>query len=128
MFMRRVNGWFTVFWIVMIPVSIATHWISSVSHVITEFALPHPEGDCIFLRGIAAVSGQAMAFTYADGVTGESLVGRITTTGTISTLPTPTPESFPSGITSGPNGSVWFTEVGGPSVAGVTRRGSVSPR
>lgn len=23
-FMRRVNGWFTVLWIVMIPVSIAT--------------------------------------------------------------------------------------------------------
>ena len=32
-FMRRVNGWLTVFWIVMIPVSIATHWISSVTYV-----------------------------------------------------------------------------------------------
>lgn len=33
MFMRRVNGWFTVFWLLMIPVSIITHWISSVTYV-----------------------------------------------------------------------------------------------
>jgi hypothetical protein len=32
-FMRRVNGWFTVFWIVMIPVSLITGWISSVTYV-----------------------------------------------------------------------------------------------
>src|SRR5712691_3388373 len=32
-FMRRVNGWLTVFWIAMIPISIATHWISSVTYV-----------------------------------------------------------------------------------------------
>jgi hypothetical protein len=32
-FMRRVNGWLTIFWIVMIPVSIATHWITSVTYV-----------------------------------------------------------------------------------------------
>ena len=33
LFMRRVNGWLTVFWIVMIPVSIVTGWISSVTYV-----------------------------------------------------------------------------------------------
>lgn len=32
-FMRRVNGWLTLFWIVMIPISIATGWISSVTYV-----------------------------------------------------------------------------------------------
>jgi hypothetical protein len=32
-FMRRVNGWLTVFWIVMIPVSLAMHWLSSVVYV-----------------------------------------------------------------------------------------------
>src|SRR4051812_50132739 len=32
-FMRRLNGWLTVFWIAMIPVSIWTHWISSVAYV-----------------------------------------------------------------------------------------------
>ena len=32
-FMRRVNGWFTVFWLAMIPVSLLTGWISSVTYV-----------------------------------------------------------------------------------------------
>jgi len=31
--MRRVNGWLTIFWIVMIPVSIVTGWITSVTYV-----------------------------------------------------------------------------------------------
>ena len=34
-FMRKVNGWLTIFWILMIPVSIATGWISSVTYVAT---------------------------------------------------------------------------------------------
>jgi hypothetical protein len=32
-FMRAVNGWLTIFWIFMIPVSIATGWVSSVQYV-----------------------------------------------------------------------------------------------
>lgn len=32
-FMRRVNGWLTIFWIAMIPVSLITHWVSSVVYV-----------------------------------------------------------------------------------------------
>jgi hypothetical protein len=32
-FMRRVNGWLTVFWIAMIPISLVTGWISSVTYV-----------------------------------------------------------------------------------------------
>jgi hypothetical protein len=32
-FMRRVNGWLTVFWIAMIPVSLVMHWLSSVVYV-----------------------------------------------------------------------------------------------
>jgi hypothetical protein len=32
-FMRRLNGWLTVFWIVMIPISLVTGWISSVTYV-----------------------------------------------------------------------------------------------
>jgi len=32
-FMCRVNGWLTLFWIVMIPISIATGWINSVAYV-----------------------------------------------------------------------------------------------
>jgi hypothetical protein len=32
-FMRRVNGWLTVFWTVMIPVSVVTGWVNSVVYV-----------------------------------------------------------------------------------------------
>lgn len=32
-FMVKVNGWLTIFWLAMIPVSIATGWISSVQYV-----------------------------------------------------------------------------------------------
>jgi hypothetical protein len=32
-FMRRVNGWLTVFWVVMIPVSVAMGWLRSVAYV-----------------------------------------------------------------------------------------------
>jgi hypothetical protein len=32
-FMRRVNGWLTLFWLVMIPVSLATGWVKSVVYV-----------------------------------------------------------------------------------------------
>ena len=32
-FMRRLNGWLTIFWIVMIPLSLATGWVKSVTYV-----------------------------------------------------------------------------------------------
>jgi hypothetical protein len=32
-FMRRVNGWLTVFWIGMIPLSLVTGWVNSVVYV-----------------------------------------------------------------------------------------------
>ena len=32
-FMRQLNGWLTIFWSVMIPVSIVTGWIGSVTYV-----------------------------------------------------------------------------------------------
>jgi hypothetical protein len=32
-FMRRVNGWFTIFWILMIPLSFAMGWLNSVVFV-----------------------------------------------------------------------------------------------
>jgi hypothetical protein len=32
-FMRRVNGWLTIFWVAMIPVSLITGWVSSVVYV-----------------------------------------------------------------------------------------------
>lgn len=32
-FMRRLNGWLTIFWTVMIPISVMTGWIYSVAYV-----------------------------------------------------------------------------------------------
>jgi hypothetical protein len=32
-FMRRINGWLTVVWLFMIPISIATGWIKSITYV-----------------------------------------------------------------------------------------------
>ncbi|GGK07971.1 hypothetical protein GCM10010123_42420 [Pilimelia anulata] len=32
-FMRRINGWLTVFWIIMIPISLAAGWLDSVVYV-----------------------------------------------------------------------------------------------
>jgi hypothetical protein len=32
-FMRRMNGWLTITWIIMIPVSFATGWVKSVAYV-----------------------------------------------------------------------------------------------
>jgi hypothetical protein len=31
--MRRVNGWLTIFWLAMIPVSLVTGWVRSVVYV-----------------------------------------------------------------------------------------------
>jgi virginiamycin B lyase len=94
------------------------------SGVITVFPVPHPEGDYVILGGIASVSASALAFTYHDIVTGESKIGRITTAGAITLTPTPTAESSPMGITAGPRGSIWFTELAIPAVAGVVKSNS----
>jgi hypothetical protein len=32
-FMRRLNGWLTMFWIAMIPISFALGWLRSVTYV-----------------------------------------------------------------------------------------------
>jgi len=32
-FMRRLNGWLTIFWIAMIPISFAMGWLNSVVYV-----------------------------------------------------------------------------------------------
>jgi hypothetical protein len=32
-FMRKLNGWLTIFWVVMIPVSLAMGWLRSVTYV-----------------------------------------------------------------------------------------------
>lgn len=31
--MRKLNGWLTIFWIIMIPISLVTGWVTSVTYV-----------------------------------------------------------------------------------------------
>jgi virginiamycin B lyase len=49
----------------------------------------------------------ALWFTASDP--GE--IGRITTSGSVTMYPLPSPDSAPGGITRGPDGALWFTEV-----------------
>src|SRR6476660_4630743 len=32
-FMRHLNGWLTIFWVLMIPLSIVTGWVHSITYV-----------------------------------------------------------------------------------------------
>lgn len=32
-FMRRINGWLTIFWIAMIPIAVFTGWVHSVTFI-----------------------------------------------------------------------------------------------
>lgn len=77
---------------------------------ITEYALPNPNRDYIFLSGITAGPDGNLWFTYFDYNSHASKIGRITPSGTISLWPTPTAASFPTDIKAGPDGALWFTE------------------
>src|SRR3954470_12077999 len=43
-FMRRVNGWLTIFWIAMIPISLATGWLRSIVYVLAFWLWPLVSG------------------------------------------------------------------------------------
>ncbi len=53
-------------------------------------------------------------------------IGRITTAGTITEFPVPTPDSRPRGITAGPDGNVWFTELTGNRIGRITPAGVIT--
>jgi len=70
---------------------------------------------------------------YTDSaVTHDStgVVARVTTTGVITpfTIPSPAPEIFPypTGITAGPDGNLWFTEQFGGRIARITPSGRIT--
>jgi hypothetical protein len=51
-------------------------------------------------------------------------IGRITTSGTITSFPVPTPESEPEGIVAGPDGALWFTESRANNIGRITTGGA----
>jgi virginiamycin B lyase len=84
----------------------------------SEAAFQVPEG--IEPRGIALGPDGNLWFTGVRGFSygehhytpGFGYIGRITPAGEISTYPTPSPHSGPSGITAGPEESLWFEGSG----------------
>ena len=44
---------------------------------------------------------------------GSNKIGRVTTSGGVTEYSVPTVSAEPEGITSGPDGALWFTEFGG---------------
>jgi virginiamycin B lyase len=50
----------------------------------------------------------------------------ITTSGVITEYPVPTTNSHPGGITSAPDGNLWFTELDGNKIAKITTAGVVT--
>lgn len=69
------------------------------------------------LQGITTGPDGALWFTgcqvdcSAIPSNGTGVIGRITTGGALSLYPVPTANSFPLGITTGPDGALWFTEA-----------------
>jgi virginiamycin B lyase len=53
-------------------------------------------------------------------------IGRITPQGQITEFPIPTFDSFPDGITTGPDGALWFTENTGNNIGRITTSGHIT--
>lgn len=91
---------------------------------ITEYTLPTGIGSLV---AIAAGPDGNMWFTESGapgreglgpGETGAAKIGTITPTGNISEYPLSTPYTTLGGITSGPDGNLWFTETFYPAIGG----------
>jgi virginiamycin B lyase len=85
----------------------------------TEFPIPTPDSEP---SGIVTGSDGNLWFTEGEGnkigritTTGgpTDYIGRMTTAGALAEFPIPTLEAAPLGITTGPNGNLWFVESGG---------------
>ncbi len=96
---------------------------------ITEYPLPSTDpGNDSYPGGIAAGPDGNMWFTETTSrysrrgtVHVRSAVARITPRGRITEYPLPDPNSGPTGITAGPDGNMWFTEMN------AERIGRISP-
>jgi virginiamycin B lyase len=93
--------------------------IARIDHAgrITEF--PTPDGGNEFLRGITTGPDRALWFTDSGSCVDpacdflhDGRIGRITTTGQVTEFPVPSTLGDPWEITLGPDGNLWFTEIG----------------
>jgi hypothetical protein len=67
-----------------------------------------PKRQPILRRRLAEPDPRSVWFTEPDA----NQIGVITPDGQITEYPLPTPNSKPAGITAGPDGNIWFTELG----------------
>ena len=87
-FMRRVNGWLTIFWLLMIPVSIVTGWISKVVYVsvLSLWALVSGHWSAWQAARVEVVQQEAMRKAEEDPVE-ERVVQRIVEETTVQPVP-----------------------------------------
>jgi streptogramin lyase len=57
---------------------------------------------------------------------GAAQIGRMTTAGTVTEFPLPNPLSYPQNITDGPDGTLWFTDLGTNMIGRITTTGAVT--
>ncbi|MEO3787263.1 hypothetical protein ABGB12_28385 [Actinocorallia sp. B10E7] len=53
-------------------------------------------------------------------------IGRVTTDGTATEFPLPTPECGPYGLAAGPDGALWFTEIAAGQIGRITTDGAIT--
>jgi hypothetical protein len=72
-FMRRVNGWLTIFWVLMIPLSIVTGWINSVAYVaaLSLWALVSGHWSAWQAARVEVAQAQEMERREAEDVAGD---------------------------------------------------------
>src|SRR5262249_27668288 len=97
------------------------HRIDPTTHVITSFPLTGLNKDAEPI-GIAS---QAGALWIAGGVL-DSSIARVSTGGTVTVFPLPTPNARPYGIAVGADGGLWFTERDANQIGRITTGGGIT--
>ena len=87
-FMRRVNGWLTMFWLVMIPISLAAGWVKSVVYVsaLSLWALVSGHWSAWQAARVEVAQQQELARQRAEPME-EKVVERIVQKTTVEPLP-----------------------------------------
>jgi streptogramin lyase len=113
-------------------------WFTSFSEIgritpagtVTEFPLPSATHGT---DGITAGPDGALWFTEieipplpAGGSASVGAIGRVTPSGKVTEFPLPTPNAGPQGITTGPDGALWFTEATGDQIGRISLAGTVT--
>jgi streptogramin lyase len=91
----------------------------SVAGDVTEFPL--------LVSACDIVAGPDGNLWFTSCSVGANAIGRITTTGAVTTFRLPTgPGHYPDSIAAGPDGNLWFTEPAVPAIGRMTTEGSVT--